>query len=422
MPLTMTHAPHPSPANDDHLILRQEAARCVACGLCLPHCPTYRKTLNEADSPRGRIFLMAALLERKLPMSPELVGHLDLCLACRACENACPSKVRYGRLVDGVRSLIEPERQRPLQQQLLRRVLSRTLASPRLLQGAGGLLRAWQRSGLQGLARKSRLLETLGLERAEARLPALSSPPRPGMYPALAPPRGTVGLFLGCVARISDAETLHAAIFLLNRLGYTVQVAQRQTCCGALHEHSGEQGTAQRLAQENRAAFAGLDLQAILHAASGCGATLAEYTPPLPAPVMDISAFLAAAEGWQQLALAPLAQTIAVHEPCLSRNVLHDQDAAYALLQRIPGATITALAGNDQCCGAAGIYALTQPEMAGRLLRDKIDAIRTSAAHTIATSNPGCAMHLANGLQAEGWEVEVLHPVTLVARQMGYKK
>ncbi|BCB28622.1 glycolate oxidase iron-sulfur subunit [Sulfurimicrobium lacus] len=421
----MTHDPHPLPSNsaDPHPeTLRQEAARCVACGLCLPHCPTYRKTLNEADSPRGRIFLMAALLEHKLPLSPELVAHLDLCLACRACENACPSQVRYGQLVDGVRALIEPERQRPMRQQALRRVLFRTLAHPRLLQSAGGVLRVYQRSGLQSLARKSRLLEALGLDRAEARLPPLSAPPRSGMHPAHGTTRGTVGLFLGCVARMSDAETLHAAVFVLNRLGYAVQVAPRQTCCGALHELSGERETAQRLAQENRAAFAAPELLAIVHAASGCGATLAEYTPPLAAPVLDISAFLATAQGWEQVELAPLAHNIAVHEPCLSRNVLHDQDAAYALLRRIPAATVAALAGNDQCCGAAGIYALTQPEMAAQLLRDKIDAIKASGAHIIATSNPGCAMHLADGLKAEGWSLEVLHPVTLVARQMGYPK
>lgn len=412
----------PSPARDDHPLLRQEAARCVACGLCLPHCPTYRKTLNEADSPRGRIFLMAAWLEHKLPLSPQLLGHLDLCLACRACENVCPSRVRYGQLVDGVRALIEPGRRRPGVQRMLRRLLFGTLARPRLLQGVGRLLRAWQRSGLQALARGSHLLDALGLGRAGAHLPPLASPPRNGLHPARAEPRGTVGLFLGCVARLSDAETLHAAIFVLNRLGYAVQVAPRQTCCGALHEHGGEQETAQRLAQENRAAFAGQDLQAIIHTASGCGATLATYAPPLAAPVLDISAFLATAQGWEQVSLAPLEQTIAVHEPCLSRNALHDQDAAYALLRRIPGATVTALASNDQCCGAAGIYALTQPEMADELLRDKIDAIKASGARTIATSNPGCAMHLAFGLQAEGWKVAVLHPVTLVARQMGYEK
>jgi len=421
----MNYDPRPPfpPGDPSANALSQEAARCVACGLCLPHCPTYRKTLNEADSPRGRIFMMAAVLEQKLPLSQELIGHLELCLTCRACENACPSQVRYGRLVDGVRALIEPQRVRPLRQQLIRRILFKAVASPRLLQGTGWLLRAYQRSGLQGWARKSRLLDRFGLGRTEAQLPVLKlAPPLSGIHPAQGAPLGTVGLFLGCIARMTDAETLAATIFVLNRLGYTVHAPRRQTCCGALHGHNGEIAQSGLLAQENRAAFAGMDLQAIVHAASGCGAALAEYEPPLAAPVLDISAFLAQAQGWDQVTLAPLAETIAVHEPCSSRNVLHDQDAAYRLLQRIPGATVSALPGNDQCCGAAGIYALTQPEMAGVLLRDKIDAFRASGARFLVTSNPGCAMHIATGLRAQGREIEVLHPVSLIARQMGYTK
>ncbi len=392
----MNHDPRPTflPGDPATNALRQEAARCVACGLCLPHCPTYRKTLNEADSPRGRIFLMAAVLEGKLPLTPELLGHLDLCLTCRACENACPSKVRYGQLADGMRALVEPERRRPWRQILLRRVLFDTTSRPRLLRGAGWLLRALRRP----------------------------FPPAAGIYPAQGKARGVVGLFLGCIARLSDAPTLNAAVFVLNRLGYTVHVAAKQTCCGALHRHNGEPETAQRLAHENRAAFAGLELTAILHSASGCGASLTGYKPPLAAPVLDVSAFLVQAQGWDQVTLAPLAATIAVHEPCSSRNVLHDQDAVPGLLRRIPGATLIPLPGNDQCCGAAGIYGLTQPEMAGVLLRDKIDAIKGCGARFIATSNPGCAMHMAGGLRRNGYEVEVLHPVTLIARQMGYTK
>jgi glycolate oxidase iron-sulfur subunit len=402
--------------------LSEEAGRCVACGLCVPHCPTYRKTLNEADSPRGRIFMMAALLEQRLPLSPEVLHHLDLCLTCRACENACPSQVRYGWLADNMRTWMEPGRQRPAGQQRLRRMLFDTLRHPRRLRSAGWLLRTYQVSGLQKLARKTGVLAAFGLERAEAQLPELQKTKAPhGLHAAIGTPRGTVGLFLGCVAQLSDAATLGAAIFILNRLGYSVDVPRSQTCCGALHQHNGDTGTARALALENLRAFNIPGLQAIVHAASGCGATLAEQEPSLPAPLLDISAFLSQAEGWEKIQLAPMQHAIAVHEPCASRNVLHDQSAAYQLLQRIPGAAILSLAGNDQCCGAAGSYALTQAEMAGLLLRDKIDAIKTSGACIIATSNPGCAMHLAAGLRREGLEIEVLHPVHLVARQMGYR-
>ncbi|MDO9188710.1 MAG: (Fe-S)-binding protein [Sulfurimicrobium sp.] len=402
--------------------LSEEAGRCVACGLCVPHCPTYRKTLNEADSPRGRIFMMAALLEQRLPLSPEVLHHLDLCLTCRACENACPSQVRYGWLADNMRAWIEPQRQRPAGQQRLRRMLFDTLRRPSRLRSAAWLLRAYQASGLQQLARKSGTLAALGLERAEAQLPALpKNRPLHGMHAAPGTPRGTVGLFLGCVAQLTDASTLGAAIFILNRLGYSVDVPHAQTCCGALHQHNGATGTARELADDNRRAFGSPALEAILHAASGCGATLAEQEPSLPAPLLDISSFLSQAQDWEQAQIAPLQQTIAIHEPCSSRNVLHDQNAAYQLLQRIPGASVMPLHGNDQCCGAAGSYALAQPAMADLLLRDKIEAIKVSGARIIATSNPGCAMHLAAGLRAEGIAIEVLHPVYLVARQMGYE-
>lgn len=422
----MTHTPNPPPLSGNHpqtARLSEEAGRCVACGLCVPHCPTYRKTLNEADSPRGRIFMMAALLEQRLPLSPEALRHLDLCLTCRACENACPSQVRYGWLADGMRAWMEPQRQRTAGRQRLRSMLFDLLLHPRRLRSAAWLLRSYQKSGLQRLARSSGMLAKFGLERAEAQLPALQKArPLHGVHAAAGTPRGTVGLFLGCVAQLTDAATLGAAIFILNRLGYSVDVPRAQTCCGALHQHNGDPATAQALALENRQAFSVPGLQAILHSASGCGATLAEQEPPLPAPLFDISTFLSQAPGWEQVQLAPLQHTIAVHEPCASRNVLHDQNAAYQLLQRIPGSATISLAGNDQCCGAAGSYALAQPEMADLLLRDKIEVIKASGARIIATSNPGCAMHLAAGLRAEGMAIEVLHPAHLVARQMGYTK
>ena len=366
--------------------------------------------------------MMAAVLEQRLPLSPEVLQHLDLCLGCRACENACPSKVRYGWLADGMRAWMEPRRERPAGQIKWRRTLFGLLRLPRLLRSVGRMLRAYQQFGLQVLARKSGLLAAFGLERTEALLPALQkSRPLHGIHAAVGTPRGTVGLFLGCVAQVMDAPTLGATIFILTRLGYTVHVPPSQNCCGALHGHNGEADVALTLAQENRSAFNVSGLQAILHAASGCGASLAEYDPPLAAPLLDISAFLNQAAGWDRIELLPFPHSVAVHEACASRNVLHDQDAAYRLLQRIPDAKIMALAGNDQCCGAAGSYALTQPVMAGLLLRDKIEATKLGGALTIVTSNPGCAMHLAAGLRAEGLEIEILHPAGLVARQMGYE-
>lgn len=407
--------------------LAREAARCVACGLCVPHCPTYRKTLNEADSPRGRIALMAGLLEGHLAPDERLVAHLDGCLTCRACEAVCPNHVAYGRMIETIRAQLERSRRRGARQRAARKILlDGVVASRSGLASAGRLVRAWQGSWLQGLVRKTGLLQRLGLAQAEASLPTLG-PARTWrkVYPAAGPVRGEVGLFLGCVARLFDAETLEAAIFVLNRLGYTVHVPPAQGCCGALHLSQGEAGKAAVLARNNIGAFGGLSLDAVLFAATGCGSALKEYPATLgpegaglAEQVTDISAFLGEARGWEDVVVAPLDGTVAVHEPCSMRNVLHGQQYPYRLLERIPGLKVLPLAGNDQCCGGAGAYPLTQRSMAAALLHDKIEAIRASGARILATSNIGCALHLVSGIKEAGLDVEVVHPVTLLARQM----
>jgi glycolate oxidase iron-sulfur subunit len=227
------------------------------------------------------------------------------------------------------------------------------------------------------------------------------------------------------VAQLADGETLSATIFVLNRLGYTVHVPPAQTCCGALHRHGGEPGLADTLALRNIAAFEGVSV--VIATASGCGAALAEY--PLDTGleaqgfshrVTDVSTFLGREEHWSGVEVAPLAATIVVHDPCTLRNVLRAAPAVYALLKRIPEAVVEPLAGNDQCCGAAGAYHLQQPQMAALLQDDKIEAIKRSGARILATPNVGCALWLAQGLRARGVELQVSHPVTILARQMGY--
>lgn len=446
-----------------------EANQCVACGLCLPHCPTYRITQSEADSPRGRIALMAGVAEKRIPMNDRFALHMDRCLTCRSCEAACPNHVRFGRLMDGARAMIASspsdlwKEKTGARKSWFRRWAERELiAKPARIDALRPLLRFYQRRGLQKLVRKSGLLGQTKLALLEAQLPRIDEPcflrgetinarEWQQRYPSIGKPRGEVGLFLGCVARLTDVATLNAAIWVLNHLGYTVHVPRGQTCCGALHQHGGDMHAAARLAQENSMAFDGLNLDAVISTASGCGVQLAEYSfssvlqqsrksspvrqgaredgvlDPLPGKaarkfppkVMDISSFLAVAEGWDDVKLAPLPQKISVHEPCSLRNVLRGTAHPYDLLRRIPGTLVEPLAGNVHCCGAAGTYFLDQPEMASVLLHDKISALNMSGPRYLATSNVGCAMHLASGLREAGSEIEVLHPVTLVARQMG---
>ncbi len=433
------------PSSDDvNQRLIEESNRCVACGLCLPHCPTYRLLQSEADSPRGRIALINGVATHRIPLNEKFIQHLDRCLTCRACESVCPNKVAYGHLVDEARSSIRASAtsrkpgQYPgkYQSRLFPALLATWITQPARLERLRGLLYLLQKSGAIHLFRKFNLWQRSRVERILTQLPPVVfprtiagrnrffNPAWQSFYPSAVKEKGRVGLFLGCIARLTDAETLNAAIFVLNRVGYSIYIPAGQTCCGALYQHAGEPEKAERLMQQNNRAFSGSDMQAIITTASGCGVQLKEFfnrdnTEPGTAPIVDISKFLIGAVDWDTITVKPLAKTIAVHDPCSLRHVLHDQIYPYRLLHHIPDARVVLLADNDQCCGAAGTYFIEQPALADKLLDGKIKALDHSGAQLLVTSNVGCSMHIASRLRATGSGVEVLHPVTLLARQMG---
>ncbi len=389
------------------------------CGMCLPHCPTYQISRDEGESPRGRIALIQGLASGRLALSARLEAHLDRCLGCRACEAVCPSGVAYGEIIDGGRALIRQRREIPPASSFINTLVTK----PRRLRVLGKALRFYQRSGLRGLARAAGALRTARLRRLDALLPTL--PPLDAWrdyYPPVGEQRGDVALFLGCFADFADRPTLDAAIRLLTLCGYGVHIPAGQACCGALHLHRGDARTAQSLAHRNCTAFNALHADALITTASGCGATLAEYAQNhlgnLQAPVRDINAFLADMPWPEALTPTPLAKRVAVHDPCSLRHVLHQAQAPYQLLQRIPGIELLALPDNQRCCGAAGSYMLSEPENAERLRDDKIAALRQLDAEILVTSNLGCALHLRAGIRAAGLPTEVMHPVALLARQL----
>jgi glycolate oxidase iron-sulfur subunit len=360
---------------------------------------------------------MLGLAKGELAATPRLESHLSLCLTCRACEAVCPAQVPFGDVMDATRARLAARRPSRRQRLLAGAVVA--LTRPGSLAFVAGALRLYQRSGVQALMRRTGILKLLGLAAADAELPRLPRPrPFAAHYPARGPRRSAVALFTGCIARLTDTQTLHDAIRVLTHIGYDVQVPPAQGCCGALHRHGGDGDTADALMRRNVAAFPG-DVEAIVTAASGCAATLLEYDDSaFAAKVVDVSTFVQRVDWPTDCTIAPLSQRIAVHDACTLANVLRAQHAPHQLLRRIPGAEVMALSDNNTCCGAAGAYHLEHPQMATALRADKIEHLRRLAPDALASSNVGCAMHLAAGLREAGLAIEVVHPVTLLARQL----
>lgn len=392
------------------------------CGMCLPHCPTYHLTRNEAESPRGRISLIQGMSSGRLPYTAPLAEHLDHCLTCRACEAVCPSGVQYGEIIDSARALLRDKRPAAGWKKRARRFASNVVTHRSRLRHLGQALRLLQRSGVQRAARRIVSRRQHSLSRLMALLPPLprASPWR-NYYPPQGTGRGDVGLFLGCVMELMERATLNRAIQLLTRIGYGVHIPSNQTCCGALHLHDGERDTAARLAATNVAAFNANRLLAVLSVASGCGATLAEYArhhSNFAAPTRDINDFLSTAEWPTSLRFAPLAKKVAVHDPCTMTHVLKQHNAPYHLLARIPNIELVALPDNRRCCGAAGSYMLSQPAMADALRDEKVAALDALRPDIVVTSNIGCALHLRAGIGAAGLNIHVMHAVDLLSQQL----
>jgi len=429
---TTTHSDPPAtrPATNNPVksetFIVSAADQCVKCGLCLPHCPTYRLLRNEADSPRGRIALMQGLAQGQLKADTQLLTHLDRCLGCLACEKVCPSKVHYGQLLDSSRDWIETQQRRPRLKQWLRQAGLYLASKPGVWRRSWGLLKLYQRSGLQTLLRISGLLRLTKLHYLDAQLPEIKTIKKISVQQSVTMPQPTnIGLFSGCMEGIVSS-TLHQDIVqLLNRIGYEVLIPSTQGCCGALHQHNGALATARTLAQININAFNRHNLETVLYLSSGCGATLQEYSglldndPPNPKGLpafIEAMTFLANHAQLEQLVFKPLPATIACLSPCSQRYATGGDQALDPLLGLIPDINIIRL--NNHCCGAAGSYMLTQPDIATRLRDEILDTLGENTPRYLLSANVGCSIHLTSGLRQRGLDIEVIHPLTLLARQL----
>ncbi|NNL31327.1 MAG: 4Fe-4S dicluster domain-containing protein [Gemmatimonadetes bacterium] len=405
---------------------------CVHCGFCLPACPTYNRLGDEADSPRGRLHLMGAVVEGRLdPASDAFQTHIDRCLGCRACEPVCPSGVEYGVLLEAARETAVEARKPGI----LSRLLLTIMASP-ALRGpfffGGRVLRA---TGLADLA--VRLLPSRGLKgsgrMAMAMLAATKSWIPPVASDSAAGPgedsdhpghRGTVGILLGCVQQGLYDRVNKATARTLEANGYRVVEVRGQGCCGALHAHAGSLQGARDLARSNMDAFESAGVDFVVSNAAGCGAAMKDYhvlfeTDASRAPaaaafserVRDVTELLAEAG---PLPGAEVKCAVAYDHPC---HLLHAQGVArppIQVLEAVPGVEVRVVEGAEECCGGAGIYGLTHPELGGSIGRDKVAAVTRAGATVACSANPGCMMQIGAGLRLDGASQPIIHPVELL--------
>jgi glycolate oxidase iron-sulfur subunit len=401
--------PGPSPSALADARLLELADQCVMCGLCLPHCPTYRISLDEAESPRGRIALARSLANGTLPPGPTALRHLDQCLACLSCEKVCPSGVKYGEII--TRSRAAQARVRPR-----RGLLDRLLTDPGRLV-ALARVGQWFRADrwLPTLARLLPTTSRLGaLARATPAVP--SSTPNATVKPG-AGSRGAVALFRGCVASVYDRDTHAAARTLLQALGHDVRVPDGTPCCGTLARHAGDADAADRQAATVRSALASTGATTVLVSATGCFGELRDHASREQS-IVDVHAFLAQDVELERLRFRPLAARVALHLPCTQVNVVSEIASIRALLARIPNLDVIELPLQPRCCGAAGNYFAEHPAIATRLRDEKLDQALAFAPDLVLTTNIGCRIHLAAGVRERGVSPRVMHPLALLAQQL----
>ncbi|MBV9463185.1 MAG: (Fe-S)-binding protein [Verrucomicrobiae bacterium] len=421
-----------NPANDSRSFLRDldysVLQQCIHCGMCLPSCPTYDATKREVSSPRGRIALMRAVADGEQPVSGHFSEEMYFCLGCLACQSVCPAGVNYEELIEAARAEVQRVRPNP---SLSRKILLRWLFSSRArLRIAARLLWLAQRSGLEAFARRTGLIALLGKKMAELAplSPRIETHFTPyGRFPARGPRKMRVGLLAGCVQDVAFASVNRDTIEVLQANGHEVVVPPAQQCCGSLHGHNGEHDLAVELARANLEAFPLEQLDAILVNSAGCGSFMKHYDQALAndschadraavwsGKVMDVSEFLMHT-GLRTPKCAPLGATVTYHDACHLAHGQAIRGEPRQLLASIPGIDLRELKEADWCCGSAGIYNITHPDLAAELARRKLRNIQASGAKIVACANPGCAIQIDAEARRAGLPLVVRHPVSLLA-------
>ena len=402
---------------------------CVHCGLCTAACPTYVELGDENDSPRGRIYLMRSVTDGKLELTGEVRRHLELCLDCRACETACPSGVQYGKLIEPFRVAMQQmdDGPRKTDDWFHRRILFGIFPYPDRMRRALLPARLAQRVGILPLFHALGLLRLLPprLRQLVEMLPPRTkpSPELPTVLPAIGERRARVALFQGCIGSVLFQPTNWATARVLQQNGCEVVVPRNQACCGAIHFHAGSSDPAREFADTNVAAFDIDTVDAVIVNVAGCSSMLKDYghhwndesqgaRQRFASKVKDVNEFL------DQLGLIPpeglLPVTATYHDACHLGHAQKVTEAPRNLLAQIPGLELRELTETELCCGAAGTYNLTEPEMAGRLSQRKLDNILNTGARVVVTANAGCILQITRQARSQGQKLWVGHPMDLL--------
>ncbi|MFC8689632.1 (Fe-S)-binding protein, partial [Brevibacillus porteri] len=407
----------------------------VRCGYCLPACPTYATMGKETHSPRGRINLVKMVGEGKITDLSVLEQPLDLCLGCRACETACPSGVQYGTILESARAAIVRRKKISLPKRIIRNVtFKKVFPSKKMMNLIGNLLWLYQKSGLQKVTRNTRILSKLPnhLAEFEAITPEAVSPSERKRIPSRVQAKGerkyTVAFFTGCIMDAMFQKINQLSIQLLAEVGCEVIINSNQTCCGALHAHSGEIEEAKKLAKQNIVAFEQENVDFIVNNAGGCGAMLFEYAHLLSdetewheralafaAKSKDISQVLVACGGLKNLQNRN--ERITYQRSCHLTNVQKVVNEPVMLLKSIPGVELIEMEEANMCCGSAGIYNIIHYVESMKILDQKMQYTKATNATVVITTNPGCLLQMKHGIAREqlSESIRALHLVEYLA-------
>ena len=415
----------------DYSVVQQ----CMHCGMCLPDCPTYDATKLERNSPRGRIALMRAIADGELEATRTFGEEMYFCLGCLACMTSCPAGVNYAELFEHARAEVEAQKvlANPKRSFIRRWTIGWLFMDLKWLRFVGWWMRLYQRSGLQRLLRAVGLMRLLpkNLREMEAMTPTVQPKFSAAIIdettPAVGEKKHRVAMLVGCAQDLIFSDVNRDTVEVLAENSCEVHTPRNQNCCGSLHAHNGEWGLAQQLARRNIDQFPPDDYDAIITNAGGCGGHLKHYAKLLA----DDAKYEARAHAWDAKVkdvhewLADIGikipksngseTNVTYHESC---HLCHGQGITKqprALLSTIPGVNLTELPEANWCCGSAGVYNITQPEMADQLLRRKVGHIKSTKSEVVATANPGCLLQVQNGCDREGLNIRVAHPVSLLA-------